>query len=362
MSFDLKAHLKMLCAIHAPSGHEALIRDAIRAAWGDLVDEITTDGLGSLIATRHGSGPEPRRRVMLCAHMDEIGLIVAEIVDGFIRTSTLGGIDYRTMLHQPVIVHGRETLAGLFGAAPPHMVRSRKQYPEADDLWIDLGLPAERVHEMVRVGDIITVDAPPVALKGERFAAKALDNRASVAAVTLCLHELAGRAHAWDVVAVASAQEETFGAAAAAAAYLVEPDIALVLDVTFGAQRGTGDDESFALGEGPTISRGPNLHPGLLRALRDTARDEELKLTVEPMPGSSGTDAWAVQVSRTGIPTALLGIPLRNMHSPSEVVDLRDIRRTARLMSAFIARLDADFLDSIAYKLPDAAAPQGGDA
>ncbi len=361
MTVDLLAHLKTLCAVHASSGHEAPARDAIRAAWDGLVDTFATDGLGSLIATRSGSGPEPRPRVMLCAHMDEIGLIVSEIVDGFIRTSTLGGIDYRALLHQPVLVHGRETLKGVFGAAPPHMARSRKTYPDASELWIDCGLPAARINELVRVGDVITFDAPPVALAGERFTAKALDNRASVAAVTLCLDELSRRAHAWDVVAVASAQEETFGNGAATAAYTVEPDLALVLDVTFGAQRGVGDDEGFTLGDGPTLGKGPNFHPGLLRALRDTAKAEEHKVHIEPLPGHSGTDAWAIQVSRTGVPTALLSIPLRNMHTPSETVDLRDIRRAARLLATFVAGLEPDFMDRIAFKLPDAV-PTGGDA
>ncbi len=359
MPFDLKQHLNTLCAIHAPSGHEAPVREAIRATWDDLVDEFDTDGLGSLIATLHGTGPVPRPRVMLCAHMDEIGLIVSEIVDGFIRTEKLGGIDYRSLLHQPVRVHGRETLRGVFGAAPPHMSRSRKKYPAGADLWIDVGLPAEDVARLVRVGDIITFDAPPVDLKGDRFAAKSLDNRASVAAVTLCLYELSFRAQCWDVVAVASAQEETFGQGAGAAAYKVAPDIAIVIDGTYGAQRGVGEDESFKLGAGPTISRGPNSHPKLVRAMRDCAEQQDVPLHVEPLPGNTGTDAWAIQVNRTGVPTILLSIPLRNMHSPSEIVDLRDIRRTGRLMAAFIASLEPDFMDTIAYQLPDF---DGGDA
>jgi tetrahedral aminopeptidase len=201
--------------------------------------------------------------------------------------------------------------------------------------------------------DIITFDAPPVDLKGDRFAAKSLDNRASVAAVTLCLYELSYRAQCWDVVAVASAQEETFGNGAAGAAYQVAPDIAIVIDGTYGAQRGVSEDESFRLGDGPTISRGPNSHPKLVRAMRDCAAEQEIALHVEPLPGHTGTDAWAIQVSRTGVPTMLISIPMRNMHSPSEVVDLRDIRRTGRLLAAFVAGLEPDFMDSLAYQLPD---------
>jgi endoglucanase len=148
---DLKAHLKELCAVAAPSGHEAPVRDMIRAAWDGLVDEFTVDGMGSLIAVKRGTWGAPRRTIMLCAHMDEIGLIVTEICDGFIRTAPLGGPDYRVLLAQAVIVHGRHDLRGVFGAAR-RMARSRKEYPASDELWIDVGLPAAEVAGLVRIG------------------------------------------------------------------------------------------------------------------------------------------------------------------------------------------------------------------
>jgi putative aminopeptidase FrvX len=200
---------------------------------------------------------------------------------------------------------------------------------------------------------VITFDAPPFDLKGERVAGKSMDNRISVAAVSLCLHELSRRLHTWDVIAVASAQEESGGSGAASAAYFVQPDIAIVLDGSYGKQKGAGDDESFPLGEGPTIGRGPNFHPLLFKALQKTAKDQDIKYHVEVMPGNSQTDAWEVQVSRAGIPTALIGIPMLNMHTPAEVVDVRDIRRAGRLLAAFIAGLEPDFLHEIAYPMPD---------
>lgn len=352
MPFDLKDHLKTLSAAPAPSGHEGPVRKIIRDVWSTWVDEVSTDGLGSLIAVKRGTGPEPRRKVMLCAHMDEIGLIVAEVRDGFIRTATLGGIDYRPLLMQPVLVHGRRVLKGLFGAAPPHMSRSRDTYPEARDLWIDVGLPAGEVADLVRVGDIITFDAPAAELQGERIAAKSLDNRVSVAAISLILDELSRRSHAWDVVAVAATQEEVGSYGAITAAHRVQPDIAIAIDGSYGAQRGVNEDESFALGDGPTIGRGPNFHPLLEDVLHEVASDLELDVQTEAISGNSLTDAWELQVSREGIPTALIGIPMRNMHTPSEVVDLRDITRAARLLAEFIARLTPNFLDEITWPLP----------
>ncbi len=348
MPFDLKLHVKHLSAVAAPCGHEGPARAAIREAWAALVDELDTDGLGSLIAVKRGTGPAPRPQIMLCAHMDEIGLIVADVCQGFIRTSQLGSVDYRVLLSQPVLVHGRRTLPGVFGAAPPHMALSRKTYPDAEELWVDVGLPADEVADLVRVGDLITFDAPPLDLKNHKIAAKSLDNRASVAAVTVCLHELAGRSHAWDVVAVAAVQEEVGSFGAVAAAYKVQPDMAVVLDVTYGTQRGVDEDVSFALNGGPTISRGPNFHARLVKAFRDTARDHDVKLQVEAIPGDSLTDAWLLQVSGEGVPTLLIGIPLRNMHTPVEVVDVRDVKRAGRLLATFIAGLDPDFLATLA--------------
>jgi endoglucanase len=346
---DLKQLIKTWSEIAAPSGYEDPMREALRTTWADLVDDMETDGLGSLIATQRGTGPEPRHKIMLCAHMDEIGMLVAEINDGFIRTAQLYGIDYRVLLMQPVLVHGRKTLPGVFGAAPPHMARSRKKYPGADELWIDLGLPADQVAELVRVGDLITFDAPSFNLKGEKVVGKSLDNRVSLAALTLCLEDLRRTAHAWDVVAVASVQEEVGLHGATTAAYQVQPDIAIAIDTTFGMQSGVGDDEGFTMGGGPTLGVGPNFHTRLNETMRKVARQHEAKIQTEVLPGNSGTDAWEIQVSRDGIPTMLLSIPVRNMHSPVEIVDLRDVRRTGRLLAAFIAGMEPDFLDQLAY-------------
>ena len=357
---DLREHLQALCTAPGPSGHEGPVRAVIHESWARLADDLRADALGNLIALKRGGGPEPRHTIMLCAHMDEIGLIVSEVREGFIRTAPLGGIDYRALLAQPVLVHGRRTLKGLFGAAPPHMARSRDRYPTPDDLWVDVGLPAAEVAALVRVGDLITIDAPAVPLKGDHLAAKALDNRLAVAVVTLCLDELTRREHAWDVVGVAAVQEEVGSYGALTAAYQIAPDIAIAIDGSWGVQKDVGDDEGFALGDGPTIARGPNFHPLLVKALHAAADALEIAVQIEPTPGHSGTDAWEIQVSREGIPTGLIGVPMRNMHTPAEVVNLRDVTRAGRLLAAFIAGLTPDFLDSLAW--PEARPPKERDA
>jgi len=349
MPLDLKTLVKNLSEIAAPSGHEGPVRELLRQEWATLVDEFQTDGLGSLIGIKRGMGEEPRRRIMLCAHMDEIGMVVAEVREGFIRTVDIYGTDYRALLSERVLVHGRRTLQGVFGAAPPHMARSRKKYPTAEELWIDVGLPADEVADLVRIGDLVTFDSTVIQLKGEKLAGKSFDNRVSLAALTLCLEELKHREHVWDVIAVASAQEEVGAHGALTAAYLIQPDIAIALDTTFGTQTGVGDDEGFALGGGPTLGLGPNFHPRLYKAAREIASSLEMKFQTEVLPGDSGTDAWSIQVSRDGVPSLLLSIPIRNMHTPVEIVDLRDITRVGRFLAAFIAGLSPDFLAEIAW-------------
>ncbi|MCB9455818.1 MAG: M42 family metallopeptidase [Anaerolineaceae bacterium] len=351
--FDLKTHLKTLVETHAPSGHEAPIRAVVREAWQGCVSEMEQDKLGSLIGIKRATHPlNPPRRIMLAAHMDEIGLMVRDIVDGFIYVHRISGVDNRVMLAQPVMVQGKRPLPGVIATMPPHLLadKDRDKYPGFDDMVIDVGLPPQEVAELVQPGDLITPDVPLLELQGKRVAAKALDDRACVAAVTACLHYLQSMNHSWDVYAAATVQEETGLYGAKTAAYHIKPDVAIALDVTFAPQPGVNGDESYEMGGGPSLGFGPNFHPNLVEKIKDTASKHEIKLQHEVVPGASGTDAWAIQVALEGIPTALLGIPIRNMHSPVETADLQDIDRAGRLLAHFIAGLDADFLAAIEWE------------
>lgn len=355
--FDVKAHLRTLVEAHAPSGHEGPIREIIRSEWSRLTDSMEQDKLGSLIAIKRATRPvDPPRRIMLAAHMDEIGMMVNAIEDGFLFVHRISGVDNRVMLAQPVMVHGREMLPGIVAAKPPHLLTNsaRQKYPPFSELVVDLGLPAERVAELVRVGDVITLDVPMLELQGTKVAGKAMDDRACVAAVSYCLHKLQGMHHSWDVYAVATVQEETGLLGAKTAANAVNPDIAIALDVTFAPQSGVDADAALEMGGGPGIGVGPNFHIKLSDKIRDTAKQHEIKLQDDLIPANSGTDAWSIQVALQGVPTALLGVPLRNMHSPVETADIRDIERCGRLMAQFIADLDADFLAAIEWDQAEA--------
>lgn len=353
--FDLKTHLQRLVETHAPSGHEAPMRAVLRDEWAGIVDSFDEDRMGSLIgikrATRPPADGTPAPRIMLAAHTDEIALIVRDILDGgFLSVQSLSGMDGRLLPAQALIVHGRQRLPALVASVPPHLLSGvdTSKYTPISRLIVDTGLPADEVARLVTPGDLVTFDAPLISLLGTRVASKSMDDRASVAALTVCLQDLTDRHHRWDVYAVATAQEETGLRGAATAAYHIAPQIAIALDVTFAAQPGIDPDTAKEIGAGPVLAMGPNIHPKLLDVLRQTARDLNIPYQDEVIAGRSGTDAWAIQVAHEGVPTTLIGIALRSMHSAIEMVDLDDIRAAGRLLAGVIARLDADFVETLA--------------
>lgn len=345
--YNPKDHLKKLVEAHAPSGYEAPIVEILRQDWSELVDDFESDRLGSFIGIKRASQPgQPIRKIMLAAHMDEIGLMVRQIEDGFIYLHSINGVDSRVMMAQPVLVHGKRALPGLVATVPPHMLTAaeRKKYPAIDDLVVDVGLPADEVADVVQIGDLVTVDVPMIELKGRKVAAKAMDDRACIAVITACLQALRKMRHSWDVYAAATVQEEVGLRGAATAANAIAPDCAIALDVGFAEQPGVTLGAG-KLGGGPLLGIGANFHPKMVERLQEVAAYYDIKWQSDVMPARSGTDAWAIQVARDGIPTALLSLPLRNMHSPVETLDLKDIERCGRWLAHFISELDEGFID-----------------
>jgi putative aminopeptidase FrvX len=353
--------LKQLVAVDGPSGSEGKVADLVQSLAGDLVSEVRRDALGNLILYQRGAA-EPPGRVMLAAHIDEIALVVTKIEQGFLHVGSIGGIGPRSVIGQEVTVYpsgpGSQAylagISGYVGSRPIHLLSAdeRNEVIPLRNLRVDLGLPPTFFENgIVRVGDRVVVRGPQTELLGGRLATKALDNRAGVAVMLGALGYVLSMQHIWDVYAVATTQEEIGLRGATAAAFGVDPDLAIALDVTFGDTPGVNSGETFPMDHGPTIGLGPNLHPGVVKQLEAVADDLEIPYSIEPMPGSSGTDAWAIQVSRAGIPTGVLSVPVRYMHSPVETVVLSDLDRTARLLAAFIARLDASTLDKLAAAL-----------
>jgi endoglucanase len=211
-------------------------------------------------------------------------------------------------------------------------------------MHIDVGLPPTQVEQLVQVGDLISFSRAPVELLNGLISGKAMDNRSSIAAMVVCMQTLKKIHHQWDVYAVATADEEWGNyTGAATQAYALHPDVAIVNDVTFADV----EEIEVKLNHGPVISLGPGNHPVIRKRLVDICENLELKYQTEMMPNSAGTDAYAVEISRAGVPTILISIPSRYMHSPVEVIHPKDVERAGRLMAHFIASLDETFVTEL---------------
>jgi endoglucanase len=320
-------------------------REILTTLWEPLADEIRTDAMGNLIALQRGNGPTPRPALMAAAHIDEIALIVTGVEKGFLRVHALGGTDRRVLLGLEVIVHGKRDLPGIIGTRPPHVLpeSERDKVVPWERVFVDVGLAEDDVKDLVQVGDPITFYSPLTELKNGLVAAKALDDRASVTAVTLALEILRHQEHAWDFYAVATVQEEVGIKGAITSAYGIAPQMAVALDVTFAKQNDDNGTGTFEIDQGPTIGIGPNFHPQVVERLRKVAEASEIPYQMEAVPGRSGTDAWGIQVAREGIPTALVSPPVRYMHQPVETAALRDIERAGRLLAHLVADLEPEF-------------------
>jgi tetrahedral aminopeptidase len=367
---DLFKTLQTLTETAGPSGREANVAATIVELWQPLADEVRQDHMGNVIALKRGHGAGDHPRLLLAAHMDEIALLVKQLVSypeeddssdpaqlsGFLRVTNVGGVDVRHLYGQRVVVHGRRALPGILGGLPTHLLPGdRPERPHNfDELTVDVGLSLAELRDVVSVGDFVSFHQPLRRLLNERVTGKALDNRASVAALTVCLGVLQERQHAWDVMFVATIQEETRLLGAFTSAYAEQPDLAVAIDVTFGKGPGAKDGNVFELADGPTLGLGPNVHPGVYQALQEAARALEMKVHADPHTRASGTDAFGLQIARAGIPTGLVSIPLRYMHTMVETVALKDVKRSGRLLGEFAARLDAGFVDKLARDMMEA--------
>jgi putative aminopeptidase FrvX len=344
--------LRSLSEASGVSGYEDPVRDIVRETFVELSDEVRSDAMGNLIALKRGSGEmDPRRRIMLAGHMDEIGLMVTMLEEGFLRFTQVGGFDVRTLMGQEVVVHGRKDLPGVIGSRPPHVLsQAERENPvPMDKLFIDVGLSQDALEESVRVGDLITIRRPFIELQNGLVSGKAFDDRAAVAAIAVCLDTLKTLRHLWDVYGVATVQEEVGLRGAITSTYGIAPDVGIAIDVGFGKQPGVPAEYSLEMGKGPALAISPNIHPALYQALKRVADEHEIPVQTEVSPGRTGTDADAIQITREGIPTALLSIPTRNMHTPIETMSTKDVVRTGRLLAQFIAGLDEQFVDRLTW-------------
>jgi putative aminopeptidase FrvX len=341
-----------LLVAHGPSGYEADPAAVWLAAAGAFAT-ASTDVMGTplaLVSPKHGFDSEPKR-LLVMGHIDEIGLIVTHIDDeGYLWFSPVGGWDAQILVGQRVALATREgVVRGVVGKKPIHLLREeeRKKVAEIRELHIDIGAAdGAQARARVRVGDVAVVDADPVQLLGGRLVSRALDNRiGSFVALEAARRVAEAGGGEWELAAVAVAQEEiTFGGSRTST-FSLAPDAAIVIDVTHATDAPGIEVKELGkheLGSGPVVTRGSTIHPRLFELLYDTATEEGIPFTVEASARATGTDADAVHLARAGVPTALVSIPIRYMHSPVELVQLDDVHAAARLIASAALRLQAN--------------------
>jgi endoglucanase len=340
--------LKKLCDAHGISGYEDEVREIVKAEIESYVDEIKVDKLGNLICIKNGS----EFKEMVCAHMDEIGFMVKHIDDkGFIRFTPIGGWFSQIALGQRVILHGSKgKVYGVIGCKPPHVMKDeeRRKAIEFKDMFIDVGAESrDDVLAMgIEIGTPITIDRELVKM-GSRVTGKALDDRAGLAVMIEALKRTKSDA---TIYAVATVQEEVGLKGARVSAFAIEPNVALALDVCiatdFPGAESTHMD--IKLGKGPAITivdasgRGLIATKNVVRWLKETAEKNDIPYQLEVAEGGT-TDATAIQLTKAGIPSGVVSIPARYIHSPVEVVDMRDMENSANLVAKALERAEKYF-------------------
>ena len=339
---QVKEFLSKINAVPHISGYEGALLDIITEEFSPHA-EISTDKFGNIIAYKKGSD-ENGPRVMISAHMDEIGMMVKAICDGgFVQFSPVGGIDARNCLAQEVTIHGREPIFGVIGIKPPHLTSNneRNRGLMLHDMTIDTGFSKEVLETKIRVGDLITFNGDIIELQGGQISGKALDDSAGVAAMGVAMEHLKYFNHKANVYFVSSAQEEVGLRGAQTATYNIKPDIGIAIDVGFGRANGLAEYESVELGKGPGITMGPNITRKLFESLKKTANNAGIKYQVELATHGTGTDANAIQIGLgDGVITGLLTIPLKYMHSTVETIALSDVEACGKLIAQYIMSLN----------------------
>jgi endoglucanase len=342
--FDaIKSYAEKLTAIPSVSGFEGDLAVLILSLLDGKVDSAARDRMGNVVAAKSGRG-EQKLKVLVEAHMDTIGLMITKIEDnGILRFTNVGGINPVTLFGKRVRVYGRERIDGVIGTKPPHIASEEElaEVESVDKLFIDIGFDSRAGAErFVEAGDTAVLDYESASLQGDHYASSGLDNKAGVLAL-LSFADLMTVMNAYhDLSILFSVQEEVGLRGAKVAGYSISPDVALVCDVTFADPSGGAGGPEILTGRGPAVSRGPVYFAPLVKRIHEIARREDIPVQEEIEAKPGGTDAYAIQTVRKGVWTAGISVPLRYMHSQTEIVSFKDVYRAAKLLAHIVLEPD----------------------
>lgn len=346
MSF-IKDFLNDICSDYYISGYEYLENNRLVNYFTPFVDSCKKGNLGSFIFKREGTN---NTKVMLVAHMDEIGLIVKDIEkNGFVSFTNIGRVDPVTLVAQEVEILGKEKVYGVIGIKSPCLTEpeEEKKALEFDDLYIDTGYSKEELSKLIEIGNAIGIKRTPMELMNNCFVGRGLDDKAGLAVMLETARELAKIQHKSDVFFVATAQEEVGKRGAFTTAYEINPDIAIAIDVGFGKTPELKEEDTLELGKGPGIVVGAVANPMLNKKIFEIANKYNFEFQYDIFPDYTGCDADAVIAASTGVPCIIISVPIRYMHSNIETVNIRDIENTGRLLAKFINELDNESMEEL---------------
>lgn len=337
---QLQEMLFRLCSAPGAAGREDGAAQ-VAAELLSFLPNVKTDTLGSVVASF--GNPEAKPHILLDAHLDQIGMLVTSVDEkGFLKVARNGGMDRRVLPGSRVVVYGKETLNGIVCCLPPHLTDGGEdKVPDITEMAVDVGLTKEEADELVQPGDMVLLPGEPRRLLGSRVTGAALDDRAGCAALIRCAQLLQDASLSCRVTVLLSTREEVGSQGAETAAFREEPDMAIAVDVSFAEQPGVPAHKCGKLSEGPMIGVSPVLDKNITETLKRLAKENEIPFQLEVMGGTTGTNADEINVSRSGVPCGLVSIPQRNMHTPAEICDLKDIENVAQLLAAFIREVGA---------------------
>jgi len=334
-TMDIKDTVRALSEAHGASGSESPAAELALSMLRKYCPEAEIVS-GNVIG-RFGTHREGLPSLVLDAHIDQIGMIVTHITDeGFIKVGNLGGIDRRLLPAQPVIIHGKKDIPGVICSVPPHLISGESGVLKFDEVSVDSGMTKEELSGIVSPGDTITFDVKFRELLGSRVAGGALDDRCGVASILYALELIGDSAMAYNVTVIFSTQEELGERGAKIGAFAVNPDIAIAVDVSFGYSLSEDESKCGHLGKGPMIGISPSLSREISDELMDTAEKCSIPYQTEVMNELTSTNADRYSVNGEGAKTCTVSIPLRNMHTPAEVIDLADVELTGKLLAEYV--------------------------
>lgn len=337
--------LKSLCINHSPSSREDMLYPLLKETFSQFGD-IYIDHMNNMVIHKRGKG---KGRIMIMAHADEVFLIVTEICEGGFLKFKGVGVEPKALVSQEVVIHGKEDTLGIIGIKPPYIMSNdeKDNGVTVDSLLIDTGYNKENLEKIIKVGDFVTLKGEFVELLNNNVSCKTMDDRAGIMAMYECAKELQNIDHDLDVYFVCSCQEEVGHRGAKMISYSLNPDIGIAIDTTFDSGPMGDTERENILGNGPIICVGPNLHPKLNERIMEVGREYKIPYGVEVESGNTGTDAWDIQITRSGIPSLLISIPIRYMHTRVEVANIEDIKNTGRLIAKFIDKLRGEDLEEV---------------